>query len=262
MKRALIVCPVYSTPGIDAAVRTVLEKARVLPRELRSYNNSGYLEDVRRFTEMMGQQFELEVLAGEVLGEAILSRHREWLLARDVSVSVFIFCGHGLNELSSRHGSLVASFGQLVSIAALDECARDAGFSGTSIRVLNMCEADGQGPSPYNSSLFIHGQQQWDSLRAAARGSNALSHQEVLICATGSFEKTSAGRGGSKFVEAMWRIFQENTTVTYATFAEQLAQHWPRGVVHQNGPPSTARFWEEKSLPDVVSNSEDAPEWF
>ncbi|CAL8461370.1 g901 [Coccomyxa elongata] len=80
-----------------------------------------------------------------------------------------------------------------------------------------------------------------------------MGQQFELEVLAGSFEKTSAGRGGSKFVEAMWRIFQENTTVTYATFAEQLAQHWPRGVVHQNGPPSTARFWEEKSLPDVMA---------
>eukprot|EP00798_Chlamydomonas_sp_ICE-L_P000252 gene252-biopygen2254 len=76
----------------------------------------------------------------ECVDTAVLD-HLKWLLSHETEVAV-LFCGHGMCQGSPQHGSLVCSFKQLVTAEAI-ECVAEK-FKGTFVRLLNMCDAEGE----------------------------------------------------------------------------------------------------------------------
>ncbi len=249
MKKILFVCRNYSTPDLNAITRTTLTKCGMLPVDLKAYHTDGYLEDIKLIKGFIGPGFSEKTLYGEVLAADVLRACGDWLFV-DCEVAVLVFCGHGVSEFSSKHGSLVASYGQRISSEGVDRSMRQAGFSGTNIRLLNSCEAEGFPAQP--EAVQMTGSAERDSMKTAASPTFGTDSQEVVLTASGPFGVTKGGQKGSVFVRALAKLFK-NKTVTYQNIQTLLEQHYAQATIQQNGQASNALFGSHRGMPSAVS---------
>ncbi len=202
--------------GLDPVLLHTLQECGTLPRDLKGYRRSGDDIDLSIFVEkILGDGVEILVLKGSVYRKTVMDS-MAWLLQPSVDVAVLLFCGHGVNEGSFCHDTLVCSYKQLVSAEAIDAVVRAQCFDGTLIRVLNTCESEWV--APFNQ----HGRSQRDAARTD-------HHKEVILSATGPFEETIWGKAGTPFIAALGRMFDAKPIVTYESLDELLKLYWPGG---------------------------------
>lgn len=230
-RRALLVSPSYYVEGLDPVVLHTLRECNVMPKDLKTYRLSGAAKDRNVFVEkVLGSGAEIKILTDTVYRRTVMA-DLAWLLEPNVDVAVLLFCGHGVNEGSLRHGTLVCSYKQLLTAESIDEVVAAQRFRGTFIRVLNMCEAEAVGP---DSQPFQHGRSQRDAAKAeqdALRRSPSfkISHADVMVLASGPFQETKGGWDGSQFMAAMGKLFDSELRVTYERLEELLQRHRPLG---------------------------------
>lgn len=190
-------------------------------------------------TSILGPTYSLQILEGEVLATS-LRKGLEWLLSTETSVALLLFSGHGVHEGSSHHGSMVCSFNQRVSAAAIDETANRQNFQGTFIRVLNMCEAIGE-PAECNKSPTLSGQALRDEQKNL--GSSQQAYYGVTVAATSKFETTDGNSKGSKFMVGFRSVFHSQV-VTYDNLYQALQTHpdCRSATVRQTAPRFTGVF--------------------
>jgi hypothetical protein len=217
-KRALLVFPDYSAHGLTQRQRHVMQQAGVLPTSLGQYSTSGAAADRDTLLRILGPGFSTTVLCGEVTKRDVMASLRN-LLARDTSVAVLAFCGHGVFEhAAGYHGSLVCSFNQRVSAVAIDDVAAEQRFSGTFIRILNMCDASAEAV-PSNAYVEPIGQAQRDGTKP--RGQLA-AFQSMVIAASAPFTMAYGNSTGSYLVKALGALFSKSPVVTYEQVAAML----------------------------------------
>lgn len=231
-RRALLVSPSYAAPGLDDRTRYVLQQAGVLPLDLGKYSTEGFARDAAVLRRQLGQGFSWDTLEGEVLAKTVVQR-LEWLLSRDTEVAVLLFCGHGVWQGSPQHGNLVCSFKQLVSAEAIERVATEARFSGTFVRLLNMCEAEG---SPAAQGEPVRQEAQGARDEARLQAAQMLTAPQppgappaycgLTVAATHRFGKTGGKSTGSVFGAALGRVFEQEVLVTYEDFEAALAKQW------------------------------------
>jgi hypothetical protein len=190
MKKILLVFPSYRVDGIDDRLKYVLEQSGVLPPDLNEYSISGYKYDMMRIQSLfVNVRFDdFRVLDGEVQSSRIDEGVR-WLTSPNTEVAAFVFCGHGKNEGSPDHGTLVCSFNQLYSAKRIEEHLSN--YNGTFLRILNMCEATGI------PCCELIGQ----SLRDSNASTTQLPvYRGITLMATSPYGETYGGSGGSSFI--------------------------------------------------------------
>ena len=227
-RRALFIFPSYYVDGLGFLLRHTLEECGTLPRDLKGYRCGGSMKDHDVFVnKVLGSGMEIKVLEGTVCRRTVMDQ-LAWLLEPSVDVALLLFCGHGMNEGSPRHGTLVCSYKHLVSAEAIDAVVAAQRFCGTLIRVLNMCEENAIAPGP--GLPFQHGRSLLDASRADHDEQfHLVAHKDVMLLATGTFEETAGGKAGTHFIAALGRMFDAESILTYERLDELLQRHWPGG---------------------------------
>eukprot|EP00798_Chlamydomonas_sp_ICE-L_P027318 gene27318-biopygen3153 len=127
--------------NLEARLTRVLEEAALLPSDLRTYSTTGFATDVERFKESLGEGFSCNVMGGtSEVPKRDLRAAIQHLLQPGTDVAVLLFCGHGTWSGSTQHGALVCSFGKQITAQEIEDIVAQQGFTGTFVRVLNMCE--------------------------------------------------------------------------------------------------------------------------
>ena len=237
MKRAVLVSPSYAL-GLDARLTRILEESTLLPKDLGEYSTSGFAADAGRFKKLLGEGFSHDTLTGDVLKKNLLAAVRQ-LMAPDTEVAVLLFCGHGTWSGSPQHGALLCSFGPQLTAEEIDNIAVQQRFTGTFVRVLNTCEAEGYPCSNENPPLTF------SASRAQAKGDWQNSQQSynpsceayagITICASSTFGKAHCSAAGSKFIEALTTAVVGDKPITYHGLAAVLKQHYPNAIVIMTG---------------------------
>ena len=239
-RRALLVSPSYYVEGLDPVVLHTLRECNVMPKDFKNYRLSRAAKDRNVFVEkVLGSGAEIKILTDTVYRRTVMA-DLAWLLEPNVDVAALLFCGHGVNEGSSRHGTMVCSYKELLTAESIDEVVAAQRFRGTFIRVLNMCKAEAMGPDRQTSQ---HGRSQRDAAKAEQDAlprspSFKVSHMDVMVLASGPFQETNGGWDGSQFIAAMGKLFDSELRVTYERLEELLQRHWPLGgarVIMQPG---------------------------
>ena len=209
-KRALLVFPDYNS-GLSEREQFVMQQAGVLPPSLGEYTPHGAAADRDKLLGVFGPGFATTVLWGEITARDLTNQLR-LLLARDTSVAVLAFCGHGVYEPApGRHGALVCSFNQRVSAATVDSVAAEQRFCGTFVRILNMCDASADAVPCDASAEPIGGRAQ-----AALPRAPHAAPRGMVISASAAFTST-----GSHLVKALGALFPK-AMVTYECVASLL----------------------------------------
>jgi hypothetical protein len=199
-KVAYLVLPTYDWTQLGSAskrpdpgvVRT-LEACGLLPDSLESYGRAEDLGAFRRVLEARG--FTVHPAAGSSVRVDLhgFKATLEQLVDRCSSpddVLVLAYCGHGHQELYTRHASLVLSDNRHVSSIYLDRVLSRS--KGTVYTVLNCCNAD--------ADTLTHGE---GMLCLAA-------HRRVDILSSSSTERQKASKGGTAFVRAFEAVLGGN----------------------------------------------------
>eukprot|EP00798_Chlamydomonas_sp_ICE-L_P013424 gene13424-biopygen22536 len=237
MKRALLVSPSY-TLNLEARLTRVLEEAALLPRDLRTYSTTGFATDVERFKESLGEGFSCNVLGGtSEVPKRDLRAAIQHFLQPGTDVAVLLFCGHGTWSGSTQHGALVCSFGQQITAQEIEDIVAQQGFTGTFVRVLNMCEEEGypsnnEAPSLtfYESRAKAKGEWEYSQQHASSSIAEAsipysiADYNGVIIAASTMFGMARGGAGGSEFMDAWVAVGQ---LTTYHKLGTVLKEHCP-----------------------------------
>eukprot|EP00798_Chlamydomonas_sp_ICE-L_P032846 gene32846-biopygen6889 len=237
MKRALLVSPSYAL-NLEARLTRVLEEAALLPRDLRTYSTTGFAMDVERFKESLGEGFSCNVLGGtSEVPKRDLRAAIQHLLQPGTDVAVLLFCGHGTWSGSTQHGALVCSFGQQITAQEIEDIVAQQGFTGTFVRVLNMCMEEGypsnnEAPSLtfYESRAKAKGeweysqQHAYSSIAEASIPYSIADYNGVIIAASTMFGMARGGAGGSEFMDAWVAVGQ---LTTYHKLGTVLKEHCP-----------------------------------
>jgi hypothetical protein len=211
MKRALLVSPSYAL-NLEARLTRVLEEAALLPSDLRTYSTTGFATDVERFKESLGEGFSCNVMGGtSEVPKRDLRAAIQHLLQPGTDVAVLLFCGHGTWSGSTQHGALVCSFGQQITAQEIEDIVAQQGFTGTFVRVLNMCE---EGSTHHASS----------SIAEASIPYSIADYNGVIIAASTMFGMARGGAGGSEFMDAWVAVGQ---LPTYHKLGTVLKEHCP-----------------------------------
>ena len=171
--------------------------------------------DREKLFSILSSDFDVNVLRGEVTVSNFKIALR-LLLARDTSVAVLAFCGHGVYEhAAGYHGSLVCSFSQRISGVVIEDIVAENKFRGTFVRILNMCDASSD-VMPSNASAEPIGRAQRD---LAARQTHPMeplaAYQGMMISASAPFTTAYGNSKGSYLVKALGALFAKVPAVTY-----------------------------------------------
>jgi len=222
-KRALLVFPDYgAVHGLSDRQQFVMQQAGVLPPSLGKYTPLGAAADRDRLLAVLGHGFATTLICAEVTARDVAAQLR-LLLARETSVAVFAFCGHGVCELAAgQHGSMVCSFNQRVTAASIDSIVAERQFRGTFVcpRIMNMCDGSAH-TFECNASVQPCGRARRD-VAAAARVPLA-AYRSLVISASAPFTKAYGNSTGSYLAKAMAALFAKQQVVTYEALAALVA---------------------------------------
>eukprot|EP00798_Chlamydomonas_sp_ICE-L_P024379 gene24379-biopygen18847 len=242
MKRALLVSPIYAL-NLEARLTRVLEEAALLPSDLRTYSTTGFATDVERFKESLGEGFSCNVMGGtSEVPKRDLRAAIQHLLQPGTDVAVLLFCGHGTWSGSTQHGALVCSFGQQITAQDIEDIVAQQGFTGTFVRVLNMCE---EGSTQHASS----------SVAEASIPYSIADYNGVIIAASTMFGMARGGEGGSEFMDAWVAVGQ---LPTYHKLGTVLKEHCPNvRVTMQNMNSKDGVFDDAMRIPGIIKDNWD-----
>jgi hypothetical protein len=217
VKKVLLVFPSYHVENVETNVIELLMKCQILPPDLGSYTTDGVQQDVAKLRRIFGQ---VGVMAEEVTASRLKAVLAE-LLSADTDVAILVYCGHGVNEGSTSHGTLVLSYGQSITGAEIEAIALETRFRGTFIRVLNMCEASGT-PRALNchfpavgaagrAERMISTHPHWagedeDGRPKSASPTDPVAYSSIILRASSDFGSTTGDGAGSAFVALLDRV--------------------------------------------------------
>eukprot|EP00798_Chlamydomonas_sp_ICE-L_P029237 gene29237-biopygen8540 len=214
-KRALLVSPSYATPGLDIRTRYVMEKTGVLPSDLGKYSTEGFARDAALLRRQLGPGFSFETLEGEG---------------------------------SPQHGSLVCSFKQLVTAEAI-ECVAEK-FKGTFVRLLNMCDAEGE-------STLKDGQGTRDAVRLRASSAAVKSAYDSAVSASNQTYGIGAlDSNGDILLRGNLRISETANIYKGYTHAMYMTSN---GIVVSAGSDANGQLGRGASSANVVINANIVP---
>jgi Caspase domain len=214
MKKALMISPSYHISDIDPRTLYVLQQVTRLTQDIKGYGQTGWQKDCAVMRSILGPTFQYVTLDGEVLART-LTTQLEWLLSGDTSIALLLFCGHGVN-VPYRHDSMVCSFNQTFTATALDDVVKRLEFKGTFVRILNICEANGE-------RAACHGVNAVDKMsRQSEDPRQSQQYNGLTIMASGEFEKTKDGQYGSRFMALLNKVFVDKVLVTYGNLEHYL----------------------------------------
>lgn len=225
--RVLLVFPSYNVPGLDDPItHETLVNCSVLPSDLKGYRKTGADLDKKAFLDkVIGTDCSIHVLEGITKGTDVRDEVK-WLLSKGADVTVLLFCGHGVNEGSCHHGTLVCSYKSLVSAEAINNIVAEQKFKGTFIRILNMCE------TPLHHGISHGDAHKFEGIYHK----DPTTYNSIIVSATGPFEETRGGKCGSKFMTAFIEMFEKEAMVTYESLEKLLSKYWPKSWVHISPP--------------------------
>jgi len=247
-KKILLIFPSYHVYGIDDRLRYVLEQSNVLPKDLNEYGNTGYKHDMFRIQSLfVNVQFdEFRLLDGEVL-----SRHIDegihWLLSADVAA--LVYCGHGKNQGSVDHGTMVCSFNQPYSSDMIDEQLVRSNFTGTFLRILNMCEATGtpQNQVCDNNVSTI----QTSQISEISQSFHLPIYKGITLMATPPFGQTYGGVSGSSFVYELSEMIKCEGAFRYENLKAMFVKYGHNGVCKLTHPLLMGMFGDSATFAPV-----------
>lgn len=228
MKVAYVVAPSYNWqsihPGLDPQTLKALETFHLIPSQLESYNRAF---DVQLFSTILEDRGFEVVIQHEHVFEVSRKTFKERLsetLSRCKShddIFVFIYCGHGENELGTRHASLIFSDNKRVTSIWLDN--KLAQSKASIYKVLNCCCANAM-PAVYNISNY--GQNAMFDIASAGAHQAKLPATMVEIFSTDFSEVSKASANGTRLALAINSVCQKDKSVSVQDLGILLKQVW------------------------------------
>ena len=205
---AHVVLPIYNWSALgDPTITDTLENCGLLPSSLSSYAREIDCEMFEETLKPLG--FSVDTLVGSLTASDFKTAVQRLVhqCSSPADVLVLVFCGHGHQELFTRHASLVFSDNKRVSSVWLDRHLSASCTPATVYLVLNCCTADGVNMAlPQGSVMAPVGQPATDIAACGWEEPNLAGMRRIDIFSTSCTERQKGSRNGTLFAKAFHKV--------------------------------------------------------
>mmetsp|Transcript_25307 Transcript_25307/g.54991 ORF Transcript_25307/g.54991 Transcript_25307/m.54991 type:complete len:294 (-) Transcript_25307:518-1399(-) len=207
---AYVVLPTYDWSELgDANVIATLVKCRLLPKQLKTYGREADAAAFRASLEGLG--FEVTCAACYVDRAGFKKQVMDLAAACTNPNDVFalVFCGHGEQQLMTRHASMVFSDNKCMSSYLLDHLLAGIACKASVYTVLNCCTAMGV-PMAYPIGTMLSSVEGHAAVDIATLGGaepNLAGQRRVEVYSTSHLEAQKPREGGTLFARAFAEVF-------------------------------------------------------